>query len=447
MQTDETTPPKTDVMIANEKQHLREVLNKVRDAIAHARRLVDRTEDNYQDMKSYMSGYRGEIDPSEQYQNELHLHDVDRQSAEAAEAKGRLEKLLDSPYFARIDFVEHGEASVNVIYIGRFSFNYESQSVISDWRSPVAALFYDFDSGEASYVAPAGLMRGTLIGKRQLEIQGGELKYAVDSGSSVRDEVLQHELSKTSDQKMKSIISSIQREQNSIIRDERSGSLIIQGVAGSGKTSIALHRVAYLLYRHKDTLTSNSVAILSPNKVFGDYISTVLPELGEEPIKELYLEDLFEQVLGSSLAIEPPRSFVDTADEAWASRARYKGSAEFAEQVRCYLDETMASLLTGESLVFGRHSVDGSWIEKRFYSYENMSVADRIESVASDIVLDLTAQFFKIGAHAMPTKGAVRAQLVRMLQAKDALALYRRFFADTKRKDQFKLVKKGVIEW
>ncbi|MEG0504332.1 MAG: hypothetical protein RR547_06765, partial [Raoultibacter sp.] len=157
MQTDETTPPKTDVMIANEKQHLREVLNKVRDAIAHARRLVDRTEDNYQDMKSYMSGYRGEIDPSEQYQNELHLHDVDRQSAEAAEAKGRLEKLLDSPYFARIDFVEHGEASVNVIYIGRFSFNYESQSVISDWRSPVAALFYDFDSGEASYVAPAGL--------------------------------------------------------------------------------------------------------------------------------------------------------------------------------------------------------------------------------------------------------------------------------------------------
>lgn len=156
----------------------------------------------------------------------------------------------------------------------------------------MAALFYDFEPGPAAFEAPAGRREGTLALKRQISIEEGQLRYAVDSSSSVRDEVLATVLGRTSDAKMHDIVSSIQREQNAVIRDEAPGTLIIQGVAGSGKTSIALHRVAYLLYRQKERLTSQSVAILSPSRVFSDYISGVLPELGEEPVRQWSLHDL-----------------------------------------------------------------------------------------------------------------------------------------------------------
>ena len=128
--------------------------------------------------------------------------------------------------------------------------------LICDWRSPVAGLFYDCEVGPAGYDAPVGRVEGTLTRKRQFKIRGGEMEYALETSDNIRDDVLQRELSRTSDEKMKSIIATIQREQNRIIRSERTGTMIIQGVAGSGKTSIALHRLAFLLYRHKDTLSA-----------------------------------------------------------------------------------------------------------------------------------------------------------------------------------------------
>lgn len=179
---------------------------------------------------------------------------MDAQAALAHRSRGRLEKLLDSPYFARVDFVEGEEgasssagsaegetaAARQITYLGRFALTWENQALISDWRSPVAALFYDFEPGPAAFEAPAGCREGTLALKRQISIEEGQLRYAVDSSSSVRDEVLATVLGRTSDAKMHDIVSSIQREQNAVIRDEAPGTLIIQGVAGSGKTSIAL---------------------------------------------------------------------------------------------------------------------------------------------------------------------------------------------------------------
>lgn len=249
---------------------------------------------------------RGELAPEEAHLSAYELNRMDAQAALAHRSRGRLEKLLDSPYFARVDFVEGEEgasssagsaegetaAARQITYLGRFALTWENQALISDWRSPVAALFYDFEPGPAAFEAPAGRREGTLALKRQISIEEGQLRYAVDSSSSVRDEVLATVLGRTSDAKMHDIVSSIQREQNAVIRDEAPGTLIIQGVAGSGKTSIALHRVAYLLYRQKERLTSQSVAILSPSRVFSDYISGVLPELGEEPVRQWSLHDL-----------------------------------------------------------------------------------------------------------------------------------------------------------
>ena len=257
---------------AEEQAHLDEVLGAVRAAVDRARGLAERTEGSHREAGAQLAASRGELAPEEAHLSAYELNRMDAQAALAHRSRGRLEKLLDSPYFARVDFVEGEEgasssagsaegetaAARQITYLGRFALTWENQALISDWRSPVAALFYDFEPGPAAFEAPAGRREGTLALKRQISIEEGQLRYAVDSSSSVRDEVLATVLGRTSDAKMHDIVSSIQREQNAVIRDEAPGTLIIQGVAGSGKTSIALHRVAYLLYRQKERLTSQS---------------------------------------------------------------------------------------------------------------------------------------------------------------------------------------------
>ena len=160
--------------------------------------------------------------------------------------------LIDTPYFARIDFMYHGEDDAEKIYIGRSAFmdNF-GDMIIYDWRAPISGMYYDFELGNASYDAPIGKIEGDITLKRQFKISKSNIEYVLESNISIGDEILQRELSNTSDQRMKNIVSTIQKEQNRIIRNEKNNTLIIQGVAGSGKTSIALHRVAYFLYKYK----------------------------------------------------------------------------------------------------------------------------------------------------------------------------------------------------
>ena len=253
-----------DAVRAEEEARLAETLGLVRAALGEAEALHGRIEDGYREAKRYQVAYRGEIDPAEAFQNELALAEVDRRAAQSHEAAAQLRKMLDAPYFARVDFAADGEGEPEAFYLWRFSFAAEGRTVVSDWRSPVAALFYEHDeTGPAAYEAPSGRVEGFLSRKRQLGVERGELVYAADSASSVRDEVLARELGRDSDRKMRAIVASIQAEQNRIIRDEEPGTLVIQGVAGSGKTSIALHRVAYLLYRRRGELSSRHVALSS----------------------------------------------------------------------------------------------------------------------------------------------------------------------------------------
>lgn len=199
----------------------------------------------------------------------------------------RLSRILDIPYFGRIDFTENGKEDKTLpIYIGVHSF-YDSNSkasLIYDWRAPISGMFYDDEWGEASYISPAGKIEGNISLKRQYRIRKGCMEFMIESSLTVLDDILQKELSSNTDDKMKNIVATIQREQNRIIRNEDASVLIIQGVAGSGKTSIALHRIAYLLYAMKGEISSKDILIYSPNKVFADYISNVLPELGEETV-------------------------------------------------------------------------------------------------------------------------------------------------------------------
>ena len=221
-----------------------------------------------------------------------------------------LHKLKNSPYFGRIDFVESGESQTESIYIGTASF-VDQEGIdfyVYDWRAPISSLYYDYGPGQGSYDTPSGLISGEITLKKQFIIRNGEIKHLFHTGITIGDELLQEVLGNASDSQMKSIVATIQKEQNQIIRNEKGRLLIVQGVAGSGKTSAALQRIAYLLYRYRDTLLADEIVLFSPNPLFNSYISTVLPELGEENMQQTTFQDYLEHRLGEKWTLEDPFS-------------------------------------------------------------------------------------------------------------------------------------------
>ena len=241
--------------------------------------------DNYTEMDQY--GY-------EDYDNQQALKMQVNANQENWKMRRRLKRMLDAPFFGSVEFVYDGEDEPEDFYIGIGNFARERGALplIYDWRAPVSSLFYDYDKGEASYEAPGGRMDGEILSKWQYKIRGGKMIYEFESDVKIDDDILKQELGANSDTKLKNIVRTIQKEQNAIIRNTKDKILAIQGVAGSGKTSVALHRIAYLLYHDREHLNSSNILILSPGGVFADYISHILPELGEEIIQEMSF-DLF----------------------------------------------------------------------------------------------------------------------------------------------------------
>jgi DNA helicase-2/ATP-dependent DNA helicase PcrA len=269
-------------------QRLDEVRQTIEDVKQDIHEMNDYYWENYTEMDEY--GY-------ENYDNQQALKMQVDANQENRKLRHRLEKMLDSPFFGSVTFryeddEEEDEPADFYIGIGNFAERAGDVPLIYDWRAPVSSLFYDYDKGEASYEAPGGTMEGEVLSKWQYKIRGGRMVYEFESDFKIDDEVLKQELGKNGDVKLKNIIRTIQKEQNAIIRNTKDKVMIIQGAAGSGKTSIALHRIAYLLYHDRKRLSSANVLVLSPNSVFADYISHILPELGEENIREMSL-DLF----------------------------------------------------------------------------------------------------------------------------------------------------------
>ena len=241
--------------------------------------------ENYTEMDEY--GY-------ENYDNQQALFRQADANQEKLQLKYRFEKMKDSPFFARVDFRYEDEEEAEIFYIGigNFAESAGKMPLIYDWRAPVSSLFYDYDKGKAFYEAPAGVLEGEILAKWQYKIKNGKMVYGFESDMKIDDDILKQELGSNGDVQLKNIVRTIQKEQNEIIRNTKDKILVIQGVAGSGKTSVALHRIAYLLYHDRKNLRSANVLILSPNGVFADYISHILPELNEENIQEMSF-DLF----------------------------------------------------------------------------------------------------------------------------------------------------------
>ena len=216
------------------------------------------------------------------------------------------EKMVSSPFFARIDFFEKGEAGPEKIVIGLYSLRDPANNglLVHDWRAPICALYYDAMPGRASFESPSGLIEGELTLKRQYAMEKGHLKYFVNTDYSIDDSMLLDILSGVTSAHMRQIVSTIQSEQNQAIRYEQSKVLSVTGGAGSGKTSVAMHRAAYLLYRHRDSLDAKHICVLSPTNAFIEYISTVLPDLGEENTRAMTLSKVVSGILGRK--VEPP---------------------------------------------------------------------------------------------------------------------------------------------
>ena len=282
--------------IKNGREYLQYVLKCLNDRLAQADAAILEGEKEIEDMHEYYWENYTEMDQYgyEDYDNQQALFRQMNANEEQFRLRKRFKKMQDSPFFGRVDFRYDGDEEAETFYIGigNLSEGAGSLPLVYDWRAPVSGLFYDYDKGPASYEAPSGIFEGEVISKWQYKIRKGKMLYEFESDVKIDDEILGAELGSNGEVQLKNIVRTIQKEQNEIIRNTKDRIMVIQGAAGSGKTSVALHRIAYLLYHDRENLKSSNVLILSPNGVFADYISHILPELGEENIREMSF-DLF----------------------------------------------------------------------------------------------------------------------------------------------------------
>lgn len=329
-------------------------------------------------------------------QQEHVLQGQERSYRLAQDALRKLQRVVDAPYFSRIDFQERGDQDREKIYIGLTSFidAKTDEILIYDWRAPIASLFYDYPPGPATYRTPEMDVSGELMLKRQYIIKAGVLQDVFDTGISIGDEMLQQMLSRSADEKMHSIVTTIQREQNQIIRDDRHKVLVVQGAAGSGKTSVALQRIAYLLYKYRTTLSADNMILFSPNSLFSDYVSHVLPELGEATMQQTTFQDyLTHKLSDTGLTIEDPYDqleFIltgteqDPAYEARLQSIHYKASAAFLSVIETYGEKLKNGGIRFLDLSVGKKVlITADELSERFYSKSSiLALGERMEQLS-----------------------------------------------------------------
>ena len=387
-----------------EQAYLKEVYNKIcreldrrRREVRDFRKTVTKTGRTIWEEADHV-WERGDIDAAVEFKQYMDVLRQESQSHEIAQRQlVKLERLERSPYFGRIDFTEDGYEDTEKIYIGISSFFDENGNIlVYDWRAPVSGIYYDFELGRAHYLCPEGRIEGRVSLKRQFRVSQDRLEFMLDTGIKIDDEVLQDILSRNTDEKMRNIVNTIQKEQNRIIRDADHQLLMVQGVAGSGKTSVALHRIAWLLYHYRDAnMTSQNILIFSPNTVFNDYISNVLPELGEENMQQTTFDEYVEKQVEKGLYFErnsDHMEYVLTAGKSERQQTRlqgieYKSSMEFYYLLNDYIDYLEKNAIDFEDIVFrDKVIVSKQEIKRMFYEdYATMPLAKRLEKIKQRI--------------------------------------------------------------
>lgn len=330
----------------------------------------------------------------------------------------RLKKMLQSPYFGRIDFIEEEdengrqyleEQDEEPIYVGIATLMNEHDGIndflVYDWRAPISSMFYDGGLGKAAYDCAAGTIKGRITLKRQYKITNSAMQYMFDADLKIDDEVLQEMLGKSVDDKMHTIVNSIQREQNQIIRNNSHRAMFVEGPAGSGKTSVALHRIAFLLYRDRKILNERNVLILSPNHLFSDYISNVLPEMGEENVVQKTFHDCAAKAIAQlPISLETRTDHLENVlsnasgpeHVLRVENIRFKSSGEFEVIMQEYLDWMQDHLVDDYPTIEFRGNIIFSKAEwKQYYldNYSSMPVLIRLEKIKKIIEIRMRPFF------------------------------------------------------
>ena len=435
----------------DEKNYLDEIINKLETAYVEVGENVNDQHKQLKEQKNYLYENKTGMDAAEKaaVKQSVNMRAI---SGEAAKAfRERLQKLIKTPYFGRIDFKEDGSNQSEPLYVGIHSFSDEetNATLIHDWRAPVSSMFYDFEPGKASFETPNGTRDGQIERKRQFRIIDGEMEMMLESDLYIRDDVLQKELSRSADDKMKNIVATIQRDQNAIIRNETSPVLIIQGVAGSGKTSIALHRIAFLLYRYKDTLSSGDIMIISPNKVFSDYISNVLPELGEETIPEMGMETLAERILGSKYKykgfFDQVTYLLEHDDPKYRERIQFKATTEFLSRLNSYVSHVKRNRFKPKDIKIRFKKISAHYLRRRYNANSNLPLMRRHRAIATD-VLKKAKQDFRYDLR-KEEKKEVRKQIKAMMGSDNLRVLYKEFYEWLEKPDMFQYSKRSTFEF
>ncbi|MBO5353799.1 MAG: AAA family ATPase [Lachnospiraceae bacterium] len=429
----------------NHEAYVNRVLSRLKEAIAELEETMEFRRSEIARMQEYYWESYTEYDEFgyEKIDNDRLLKEEADAHSELVKKYTRYRKMLDSPYFAAITFRYEGEEEEETYYIGIGDFSPKKGMVplVCDWRAPISGLFYDYDIGPASFQAPEEKIYGELLRKFQYKIKGGKLLYVIDSEIVINDDILQKELSMNANARLKSIVTTIQKEQNAIIRNEKDKILVIQGCAGSGKTSVALHRVAYLLYHRRKQLTANQVLVLSPNPVFSEYISHILPELGEENILEMTF-DLY--------AYRELKQYKDTEDRyeylerlltlpekealEYQSRVQEKQSKEYVLELNEFVLFLEDSLMNFRPFTYKKIQRSEHELRTLFYEkFPDIPILERIKTIA-EYIIDEEETLSGKELDVME-RDIIVSRLEKMYEMTDLFRLYNRFLKESGRKE------------
>lgn len=435
-----------------EKEYLKQIISFLKKVIGNTDASVKDHVDTLAEYKDYIWSNK-DIDPHEIRSMRESILNHFALGESVINKHKRLTKILAIPYFGRIDFLEKKENSkVMPTYIGIHTF-YDPESratLIHDWRAPVSSMFYDHELGEAGYRSPSGEIKGEISLKRQYRIRGGKMEFMIESALTVHDDILQKELSSNADDKMKNIVATIQREQNRIIRNEDIRTLIIQGVAGSGKTSIALHRIAYLLYTFRDSISSKDILIVSPNKVFSDYISNVLPELGEETVPETSMEQILSGVLEHKYKYQTYFGLVNELLEKPSSslidRIAYKASFGFISELDKFILHIENTYFKAADVKLTKYiTIPAPFIEEQYLRFNRYPIRRRFDAMA-DYMLDMLKIQYTFTV-TTTGRNLLKKEIRLMFAGNNDIQVYKDFFKWTNNPGMFKMRKGHTLEY
>lgn len=436
-----------------EQEHLDHVISLIQDRIKIVEKSISGAQSEAQDLNAHFfddlkldyDGYSTSMETALSIHQQQQLLE-ERQNAwqHATKQLSTLQRLNKRPYFARIDFQEQNEKP-ETIYIGLGSFaDKNDQFLIYDWRAPISSIYYDGKLGSVTYYAPDGEQEVLMTKKRQFSIKDGQIINMFDTNESIGDQMLINVLNEKSSTQMKSIVTTIQREQNKIIRNTTADLLFVQGSAGSGKTSAILQRIAYLLYRYRGNLVSSDVIMFSPNQLFNDYVKNVLPEMGEQNMVQM----TYRQFVSRRVPAFKVESLFDQFEDQNKNPkiAKLKDSLEFFEAINHYSKHLIKHGVVFKNIYFKdkeKPFFDKDYIKDIYYSFnENYNLRNRIEATREKLVARLNES---ISAEA---KKAWVAKYLESISKEELNKLYDRpdqEFASSTEEERF-LSKKIVIK-